>query len=150
MEIRRLQAEDYALLGAAIESLIDKEERDGGVASPGHLQRALQNDACYFLVALLGSTPIAYLSAFRFPAIDSDSWQVYLFDIVVLEEHRRKGIASHLIKELRTLCLKDGVLYMWLGTSLENTAAQKAFEATGRSRVQDTYIEYEYIFEDGA
>ena len=92
MEIRRLHRDDYALLASAIQSLIPEDERDGRVASDAHLRRALENTACYFIVCLIDSIPVACLSAFRFPAIDADCFQVYLYDIIVSERDRRKGI----------------------------------------------------------
>ncbi len=144
METRRLQGSDYALLASAVQSLIPEEERDGGIASDSHLMRALEDTACYFIVCVIDSIPAGYLNAFRFPAIDSDSFQVYLYDIIVAEEHRRKGIGSRMIEELKTHCKEDGVDHIWVGTSLENEAAQKTFEATGARKVSETYIEYIY------
>jgi aminoglycoside 3-N-acetyltransferase I len=149
MEIRRLHADDCVLLASAIQSLIPEDERDGGVASDEHLRRALGDTSCYFIVCLVGSSPAGYLSAFRFPAVDDDCSLVYLYDIVVDEKHRRKGIGSRMIEELKTHCRADGAGHIWLGTSLENEAAQKTFEATGARRVSETYIEYVYPLDEG-
>ena len=148
MDIRRLQSEDYALLASAIRSLIPEDERDGGVASEAHLRQSLENSACYFILCLVDSAPAGYLSAFRFPAVDHDCFQVYLYDIIVEERHRRKGIGSRLIEELKKHCRADGADHIWLGTSLENEAAQKTFEGTGARRVSETYIEYVYALEE--
>ncbi|HEX9988194.1 MAG TPA: GNAT family N-acetyltransferase [Chloroflexia bacterium] len=148
MEIRRLQGSDYALLASAIQALIPEEERDGGVASAAHLKRALENTACYFIVCLLDSNPVGYLSAFGFPAIDNDCSQVYLYDIVVDEQHRRKGIGSRMIEELKGQCKQDGADHIWVGTSLDNEPAQKTFEGTGAERERETYIEYIYSLDE--
>lgn len=144
MEVRRLGPCDSALLAYAVRSLIPEEERDGGAAGEEHLRRALENAACYFIVCLIGSAPAGYLSAFRFPAVDGDWFQVYLYDIVVGEGHRRLGIGSRMIQELKRLCEADGVDHIWLGTSLENEPARKTFERTGARKVGETYVEYVY------
>lgn len=149
MEIRRLQENDYALLASAIQSLIPEAERGGGVASHAHLRQALRNTACYFIVCLIDSAPVGYLSAFRFPAIDDNCSQVYLYDIVVEEKHRRRGIGSRMIEELKGYCRRDGADHIWLGTSLGNEAAQKTFEGTGAAKVSETYIEYIYSLDEG-
>lgn len=149
MQVRRLQGGDYALLASAIKMLIPEDERDGGVASDAHLKRALENTACYFIVCLIDSTPVGYLSAFGFPAIDDDCSQVYLYDITVDEQHRRKGIGTRMIGELKRHCKEDGADHIWVGTSLENEAAQKTFEGTGASRERETYIEYIYSLDEG-
>jgi ribosomal protein S18 acetylase RimI-like enzyme len=148
MEIRRLQENDYTLLASAIQSLIPEDERDGGVASDAHLRRALRNPSCYFIVCLIDSAPAGYLSAFGFPAIDDDCSQVYLYDIVVAEKHRRKGIGSRMIEELKRHCRMDGADHIWLGTSLENVVAQRTFEGTGARKVSETYIEYVYSLDE--
>ena len=144
MEIKRLQRDDYALLASVIRSLIPEDERDGGVASDAHLRRALENTACYFIVCLIDSIPVGYLSAYGFPAIDADCSQVYLYDIIVDERHRREGIGSRMIEDLKKRCEADGADHIWLGTSLENEAAQRTFEGTGARKVSETYIEYVY------
>jgi aminoglycoside 3-N-acetyltransferase I len=144
MEIRRLQKDDYALLASAIQSLIPEDERDGRVGSDTHLRRALENTACYFIVCLLDSIPVGYLSAYGFPAVHADCSHVYLYDIIVDERHRRKAIGSRMIEDLKKRCEADGADHIWLGTSLENEAAQRTFEGTGARKVSETYIEYVY------
>ena len=54
-----------------------------------------------------------------------------------------------MIEELKRYCKADGVDHIWLGTSLENEAAQKTFERTGARKVSETYIEYVYPLEGG-
>jgi aminoglycoside 3-N-acetyltransferase I len=144
MEIRRLQSDDWALLASAIQLLIPENERNGGAASDTHLRRALENPACYFIVCLIDSIPVGYLSAYGFPAVDADCSQIYLYDIIVEERHRRKGIGSRMIGELKKHCEADRADHIWLGTSLENDAAQRTFEGTGAQKVSETYIEYVY------
>lgn len=142
MKIRRLGGDDYALLASAVRSLIPEEERDGGAAGGAHLRLALENTACYFIVCMIDSSPAGYLSAYRFPAVDGDCFLVYLYDIIVAEGHRGKGIASRMLEELKRLCESDGVEHIWAGTSLENEAARKAFERAGGRKVGETYVEY--------
>ncbi|MFQ4142663.1 GNAT family N-acetyltransferase [Chlorogloeopsis sp. ULAP02] len=144
MEIRRLQENDYPLLSSAIQLLIPEEDRDDSIASSSHLMRALADKNCYFIVCLIDSSPVGYLSAFRFPAIENDVFYVYLYDIIVDEKFRNKGLGSRMIAELKKYCKEDGVEHIWVGTSLENEAARKTFENTGAQKVSETYIEYIY------
>ena len=149
MEIRRLGSGDHTLLASAIQLLIPEDERDGRVASDAHLKQALGGTACYFIVCLNDSIPVGYLSAFRFPAIEDGGFKVYLYDIIVDESHRRKGIGSRMIEVLKRHCKEDGAGHIWLGTSLENEAAQKTFEGTGARKIRETFIEYVYSLEEG-
>jgi GNAT superfamily N-acetyltransferase len=65
-------------------------------------------------------------------------------------EHRRRGIATGLLEVLKQCCRADGVTRIWVGTSLENRAAQRTFEATGARNVSETYVEYIYDLNDRA
>jgi ribosomal protein S18 acetylase RimI-like enzyme len=144
MEIRRLVEEDYHLLAEAVRVLLSEQDRVSGPASNTHLRGALANESCYFVLCLIGSSPAGYLSAYRFPAVEHVGFHVYLYDIIVAEEHRLRGIASAMIEKLKEQCKRDRVTRIWVGTSLENEAAQRTFEATGAQRVRETYIEYIY------
>jgi ribosomal protein S18 acetylase RimI-like enzyme len=148
MEIRRLGQSDGALLEIAVRTVVSAGDDAGAVGSLAHLARALADPHCYFLVCLNGLDPVAYLSAFRFPAVQSDGLAAYLYEIDVLAEHRRHGIATKLIAKLKEACRVDGVDTIWVGTSLENPAARRTFEATGAERVSDTYVEYTYDLDE--
>jgi ribosomal protein S18 acetylase RimI-like enzyme len=143
LEIRRLQSNELDLLASAIQLLVPEEDRSNDVDRVGHLQRALARHDCYFVVCLANSIPVGYLSAYCFPNVENADLHVYLFDIIVDERHQRTGIATRLIEELKRQCLADGVARIWVGTELENTAAQRLYERTGGKK-SETCVEYIY------
>ena len=146
MEIRRLQSSDYDILASAISILVPEEDRSNNVNRTAHLQDALARRDCYFIVCLANSIPVGYLSAYCFPNVENADFHVYLFDIIVAEQHQRAGIGSRLIEELKRQCLADGVARIWVGTALENAAAQRLYERTGGQR-SETCVEYIYELE---
>lgn len=148
MDIRRLSSKDSALLKDAVRELVASGDHHGP-AGESHLARALADPAYYFILCLEGAEALGYLSAFRFPDVQRDGFLVYLYDLVVRPEHRRHGIGAGLIAELQRCCRSDNVTRIWVGTSLENRAAQRTFEATGAQRVSDTYAEYVYAMGGG-
>lgn len=144
MEVRRLDVDDILLLETAVRDLLAPEGHFDGGASRDHLAGALADRTSYFLVCVIDSVPVGFLSAYGFPAVDHDGCLAYLYDIVVRAEHRRRGIAARLLEALKYRCRTDGVTRIWVGTSLENHAARRAFEATGAVQVSETYAEYSY------
>ncbi|MEO6050880.1 MAG: GNAT family N-acetyltransferase [Pyrinomonadaceae bacterium] len=149
MEIRRLQQSDYILLASAIRilvPLVSDEPISGQVINEVFLKQALNDKNCYYILCLDNSTPVGYLSAFRFPAVETADFQIYLYDIAVEERFRRLGLGSRMIEELKRHCGEDKFDFMWVGTSLDNEAAQKTFEKTGARKVSETYVEYIYDF----
>ncbi len=146
MDIRRLGPDDSSLLEAAVRHVLLPSEP----ASAQHLVHAVADSRCYFLVSVQDDVPIGYLSAYKFPAVESSGFMVYLYDLVVVPEHRRRGIGTRLVQELKERCRKDGVTRVWVGTTPENQAAQRTFAATGAYRVSEEYIEYAYDLEPDA
>lgn len=144
MEIRRLQENDYLFLASAIERLVsDKPFTTDEV----YLKRILADKNHYFILCLDGSMPVGYLSAFCFPSVETVNFQAYLYDITVDEKFRRKEIGTRMIEELKQYCREDKVDYIWVGTTLDNEAAQRTFEAAGAREISEIYVEYEYDFD---
>ena len=151
MEIRRLQPSDYLVLASAIRllvPLVSDEPMGNQVIDESYLEQVLGDRNCYYLLCLDDSSPVGYLSAFRFPSVETADFQVYLYDIVVAEGSRQQGIGARMIEELKRYCREDNVNYMWVGTSLDNLAAQRTFERTGARKVSQTYTEYIYEFDE--
>ncbi|MEP6705831.1 MAG: GNAT family N-acetyltransferase [Acidobacteriota bacterium] len=149
MEIRRLQQSDYIPLASAIRilvPLVPDEPISGQVINEAFLKQALSDKNCYYILCLDNSTPVGYLSAFRFPAVETADFQIYLYDIAVEERFRRQGLGSRMIEELKRHCGEDKVDFMWVGISLDNESAQKTFEKTGARQVSEAYVEYTYDF----
>ena len=149
MEIRRLQENDHELLASAIELLIPEEDRCGKAEGEARRKQTLERRDCYFIVCLVDSTPVGYLSAYRFPEVESAEFFVYLFDIIVDERFRRKGIGSRMIEELKKQCREDQVASIEVGTSVENEAAQRTYEGTGARKVE-TCVSYLYELDEDA
>ncbi len=140
VSIRRLGTEDATILSGAVRALVKPD----GAAGASHLSKALSDRGCFFIVGLEGDDAVGYLSAFRFPSVEEDGDLVYLYDLVVREDRRRRGIARRLIEALVRACRADGVVRIWAGTSGDNRPAQALFAATGAARVSETYTEYVY------
>ena len=144
MQIRRLDRSDGQLLKDAVSALLSHGHPADTSAEEDHLVRALADPTCYFLLGVDGEQMLGYLSAFQFPNVQRNDFLVYLYDIVVHPEHRRCGIGRRLVEALKQCCKVDNVATIWVGTSLQNRAARRMFEATGAERISETYAEYVY------
>ncbi|GAB5452932.1 MAG: hypothetical protein Hals2KO_32600 [Halioglobus sp.] len=97
---------------------------------------------------MAGETPLGLLSGYRLPDVECGGSLVYLYDIEVSADHRRKGIGKSLIQHLVTLCDQDEIDVIWAGTEASNSAARQTFESTGARLEGDSYVEYEWQLED--
>jgi ribosomal protein S18 acetylase RimI-like enzyme len=67
-----------------------------------------------------------------------------LYDIEVLEAHRKKGIGRQLIKKMKADLKTDAVHELWLGTATTNIAGQALFTATGAEKSDETFNDFTY------
>lgn len=145
MDVCRAAQGDEARWLEAVEALVAEADRDGKLVSTPELTQALDDARCYLYLAFLGEAPVGLLSAYRFPDVESGGALVYLYDIEVDKNHRRKGVGTALVNKLVEACEKDGVSLIWAGTEVKNQPARKTFEATGAELEGDAYVEYEWL-----
>ena len=131
VEIRRLQPGDEELARQVVRELMPSDERDGREPSLEHLQRFLGQETNYLIIVAAGGAPVAFLTAYRMPALTYDGAMVYLFEIEVAPAYRRRGIGKQLINELIRLCRASEVEEIWVGTDNDNVAAKRLYESTG-------------------
>ena len=142
IEIRRLSAGDEAVAIEAIHELKPAEERAGHDASKEHMRQLLARDENYLYIASVDAQPVGFLLAYRFPRVDRDQDMIYLYEITVLLEQRRRGIGSRMIQALKEECRSSNVMEVWVGTEADNAAARALYESTGAKCQGETYAEY--------
>ncbi len=113
--VQPLQPDDGHLTVEAVTRVKD------GTASPpvteAYLARFLVDNSHYLIVATADGGVVDFVLAYRLARIDRDQ-AVYLHEIDVLPAYRRRGIGTALMEEMLRLCRAEGILKLWLGTSL--------------------------------
>ena len=147
MEIRRLHLSDEALAREAATRLKSEEERHGYAPSLEHLRALLADLDNFLIVASEGRNPVGFLIAYRMPKIARDASMVYLYEIGVDPEYRRRGIATQMIQLLKALCRERDVVEIWVGTENDNAAARALYARTGAVVETEHTIEFVYTRE---
>ncbi len=111
-EIRVLGPRDIDLahaLMAVFGEAFDEVELYGG-ARPGraHLERLLGGDTFIALAALRDGEVVGGLVAYEMRKFERERSEIYLYDLAVAAAHRRRGIATALITELRRMAAARG------------------------------------------
>ena len=71
-------------------------------------------DTNYLLIALAGSEPGGFLTAYRMPDLCSDASLVYLYEIAVDQPYRRQGIGNGLVNLLKVECQDSDLDEIWV------------------------------------
>ena len=145
VKVLRAKVGDERLWLSAVASILSESDRDGRIATDTDVASALADPRCLLFLALSGDVPVGLLSAYTFPDAAAGGRLAYLYDIEVLESHRRAGVGTALVKALLGTCRAGGVRTIWAGTDVENQAARRTFERTGAEIEGDSYVEYEWV-----
>lgn len=148
MRVHRLTSGQEDTWRNAVAMMAAEQVRKGPLAPTEAVAQGLSDLRCYMLVAEVNSAPVGLLSAYRFPDVVVGGELVYLYDIEVSADYRRKGVGAALIRTLIDCCRSDHVRLIWAGTDITNTAARRTFEVTGAKVEGDSYVEYEWKLQD--
>jgi aminoglycoside 3-N-acetyltransferase I len=132
---RQLTTADVALLknllrvfGAAFGE-IDTYQRS--VPSDGYLTRLLKKEHFITVVAMKGKEVVGGLAAYLLDKFEQDRREIYIYDLAVLQEHRRKGIATGMIGVLRKIAAARNAYVIFVQADLEDAPAIALYESLG-------------------
>lgn len=135
MNIIRLQGGDEEKLREIINIFPFKDKSSSGI------EQFLENPLNYFLVAYQESNIIGYLLGYQLQKPETDKPKFMIYDIEVLESHRRQGVGKGLIEEFKGICKSKNGSAIFVPTNKSNLAAMKLYESTGgKQEVEDDVI----------
>jgi aminoglycoside 3-N-acetyltransferase I len=95
-----------------------------------YLMDLLHRDDFHLLVAISNGQVVGGLTAHEIVKYYRPGAEMFLYEIGVIPEHRQKGIAKSLIEALKNICRTKQIDVMFLGTSMDNDAAQRLYFST--------------------
>jgi GNAT superfamily N-acetyltransferase len=75
------------------------------------------------VVARSGGEVVGELAAYELQKFERDRREVYIYDLAVAKEHRRKGVATGLIAELKRVAAKRGVYVIYVQADKDDAPA---------------------------
>jgi aminoglycoside 3-N-acetyltransferase I len=107
LTIRRLGPGELALMDAMLamfgEAFEDAETYGRARPSADYLRSLLGRDAFIALAAVKNGAVIGGLAAYELPKFEQERSEIYIYDLAVDATHRRQGVATALIEELKTI-----------------------------------------------
>ena len=93
-------------------------------------ERFLASEGHHLLVALDEDGPVGFVSGVETTHPDKDT-EMFLYELSVHEQHRRRGIGRALVEALAELARERGCYGMWVATETDNAAALATYRAAG-------------------
>ena len=103
-------------------------------ARPGrsYSEKLLGSDTFIALAALDGGTVIGGLAAYELRKFEQERSEIYIYDLAVLESHRRKGVATALIERLKAIAAARGAYVIFVQADYGDDAAIALYSKLGR------------------
>ena len=89
------------LLKAFGEAFEDPTTYQGAIPGDAYLRRLLEKEHFIAIVARNEGRVVGGLTAYVLEKFEQDRREIYIYDLAVLEGHRRRGVATKLIRELQ-------------------------------------------------
>lgn len=112
VDIRRLTADDIDMMRQLITMMGDVFEEPDHYhhAQPddAYLRTLLARDSFIAIAARAGDDVIGGITAYVLPKYEQPRCEVFIYDLAVVEPHRRQGVATALINEVRRIADEVG------------------------------------------
>src|SRR5262245_20799961 len=96
-----------------------------------YLGRLLASDSFIALAAVKGDDVVGGLAAYELKKFEQQRSEVYIYDLAVAEGHRRQGIATALIHELKTIAASRGAYVIFVQADHGDDAAIALYTKLG-------------------
>lgn len=134
-EFRRLDPSDVPLM-RGLNEMFGKAFEDPGTYGdepPGdpYLRELLAKEHVIAIAALDGGAVVGGLVAYELDKFERARREIYIYDLAVAEEHRRKGIATALIRRLREIAVLRGAWVIYVQADHGDEPAIALYEKLG-------------------
>jgi aminoglycoside 3-N-acetyltransferase I len=79
-----------------------------------YLERLLRSDTFVAVAAFAGEEVVGGLAGYVLPKFEQQRSEFYIYDLAVIEEHRRQGIATAMIDEVRRQAAARGIYVIFV------------------------------------
>ena len=110
----------------------DFETYQAAIPSERYLQSLLENPYIHVLVARHDQEVVGGLVAYELQKFEQERSEIYIYDLAVSTPHRRKGVATGLIKRLKDEGRKRGAHVMYVQADKGDAPAMKLYQSLGR------------------
>lgn len=120
-----------AMLETFADAFEDAETYSKARPGPDYLERLLACDQFIALAALVDGAVAGGLAAYVLQKFEQERCEVYIYDLAVAEAHRRRGVATGLIKELQKIAATLGAYVIFVQADLGDDPAIALYTGLG-------------------
>ena len=133
---RQLSVLDIALLRELNvvfgEAFNEKDTYQDNVPTDAYLTSVLNKSHVIALTAMHGNKVVGGLVAYELEKFEQMRREIYIYDLAVAEQYRRKGTATELINTLKTIAKERGAYVIYVQADQDDTPAIELYRSLGK------------------
>ncbi|OYQ62920.1 AAC(3)-I family aminoglycoside 3-N-acetyltransferase [Pseudanabaena sp. SR411] len=135
INIHQLSVNDLALMEGLLtafgEAFDDVDTYSASRPSDTYLKRLLSSDYFIALVALKNGSVVGGIAAYELQKFEQARSEIYIYDLAVAAAHRREGIATALIQELKKIAVARGAYVIFVQADIGDDPAIALYTKLG-------------------
>ncbi len=135
-----------ALLTTFGKAFDDMEAYAAARPSKAYLARLLGTDYFIALAALSNDSVVGGIAAYELRKFEQERREIYIYDLAVAAEHRREGIATALIQELKRIAAARAAYVIFVQADIGDTPAIALYTKLG---VREDVLHFDIAVEGG-
>lgn len=147
--IHQLAPDEVALMEALLtifgEAFGEVETYSRNRPSVAHLKQLLGSDYFIAIVALENSEVVGGIAAYELVKFEQERSEIYIYDLAVAATHRRQGIATALIQELKQIAQERKAYVIFVQADLGDEPAIALYTKLG---IREDVLHFDIAVED--
>ncbi|MGG6269606.1 AAC(3)-I family aminoglycoside N-acetyltransferase [Leptolyngbya sp. AN03gr2] len=147
--IHLLTSEDLALMESMMttfgKAFDEIETYTAARPSKTYLERLLASDYFIALAALKNGMVVGGIAAYELHKFEQERSEIYIYDLAVTEAHRREGIATALIQELKRIAVMRAAYVIFVQADIGDAPAIALYTKLG---VREEVLHFDITVDD--
>lgn len=135
ISIYQLSTTDLALMEELLavfgEAFNEVDTYSSSRPSDAYLKRLLSSDYFIALAALKNGSVVGGIAAYELQKFEQERSEIYIYDLAVAAAHRRKGIATALIQELKKIAVARAAYVIFVQADIGDDPAIALYTKLG-------------------
>lgn len=135
IHIRALGGEDVAVMRAILglfgKAFGESETYTAAQPDDAYLNQLLSSSAFVAIAAFKEANVVGGIAAYVLPKFEQVRTELYIYDLAVEEENRRRGVATGMIEELKKVAVARGIYVIYVQADYGDEAAIALYTKLG-------------------
>jgi aminoglycoside 3-N-acetyltransferase I len=149
IRICQLTTNDIGLMQSLLttfgEAFDEIDTYGGNQPSEEYLRQLLGGDSFVAVAAIENKTVVGGIAAYELKKFEQQRSEIYIYDLAVAETHRRRGIATALINELKKIAVARGAYVIYVQADIGDDPAIALYTKLG---IREDVLHFDIVVSD--